>query len=191
MNLIERAKNILITPKTEWEVINGETATMTSLLTSYALPLALIPAAAAFLSGILWTHSVTGAIMGAVISLISTIVSFIVGTYVVDLLAPNFKSEKNINKSAQLVAYASTASWVAGIISVIPLLGWLGAIAGAAYTIYLMYLGIGTIKKTPEDQRIVYVIIIVVVIFVVAMIIGALLGGLLLAGVLGTGALGR
>ena len=26
MNIIERVKNILLTPKTEWEVINGETA---------------------------------------------------------------------------------------------------------------------------------------------------------------------
>ncbi|MEJ7826604.1 MAG: hypothetical protein WKF91_00350, partial [Segetibacter sp.] len=41
MNLIERVKNILITPKTEWEVINKETAAPGSLFMSYVLPLAI------------------------------------------------------------------------------------------------------------------------------------------------------
>jgi hypothetical protein len=51
MNLIDRAKNILLTPKTEWITIAGESATLSSLLTSYVLPMAAIPAAASVLSG--------------------------------------------------------------------------------------------------------------------------------------------
>ncbi len=41
MNLIDRVKKILTTPKTEWEVINNETATPGSLFTGYVLPLAI------------------------------------------------------------------------------------------------------------------------------------------------------
>lgn len=38
MNIIERVKNILMTPKTEWDVINGETATpMSFSADDYAL----------------------------------------------------------------------------------------------------------------------------------------------------------
>ena len=49
MNIIERVKNILMTPKTEWDVINGETATPMSLLIGYVVPMALIGAVASFI----------------------------------------------------------------------------------------------------------------------------------------------
>jgi hypothetical protein len=97
------------------------------------------------------------------------------------MLANNFKSEKKLDSSAQLVAYSSTASWVAGILLIVPVVGWLAAIAGWVYSVYLMYLGVGPVKKTPEDQRIVYVIIIIIVMIVISMIIAAILGGLFLA----------
>lgn len=49
MNIVERAKNILISPKTEWEVIKNEQSTVADLFTKYALILALIPAVAGFI----------------------------------------------------------------------------------------------------------------------------------------------
>ena len=194
MNLIQRAKNILTTPKTEWDVVATESATMGSLLTSYVIPMALIPTAATFLRGLIWTSIFVGSryyIYAAIISFVSAIVSYIVTTYVVDLLATNFKSEKDTNRSAQLVAYSSTASWVAGILTIIPVLGWLAAIAGWGYSVYLMYLGMGPIKKTPEDQRIVYVIIIIVVMIVVGLIIGGILGAIFFAGTISGAFMGR
>src|SRR5258707_10703118 len=42
MSLVERAKNILLQPKTEWPVIAAEQATTGSLYTGYVIPLALI-----------------------------------------------------------------------------------------------------------------------------------------------------
>ena len=42
MNLVERVKNILLTPRPEWEVIDGEPATPASLYTGYIIPLAAI-----------------------------------------------------------------------------------------------------------------------------------------------------
>ncbi|HRZ22392.1 MAG TPA: hypothetical protein P5184_12040, partial [Bacteroidales bacterium] len=49
MNLIERAKNILFKPKDEWKVIAAEEPNTQSLIFSYVLPLALIPAVARFI----------------------------------------------------------------------------------------------------------------------------------------------
>ncbi|NML20220.1 YIP1 family protein [Pseudoflavitalea sp. G-6-1-2] len=186
MSLIQRAKNILLTPKTEWNVVAGETATMGSLLTGYVLPLAILPAAAAVLGGFLLSHGMFGVgylIAMAVISLIAALLGFVISTYVVDAFAPTFKSEKNLGASAQLVAYSGTAIWVAGILSFIPVLGWIIALAGVAYAIYLMYLGVGPVKKTPEDQRIVYVIISILVYWVITWVITALIGGILLASI--------
>jgi hypothetical protein len=91
MNLVERVKNILITPKTEWDVINGETETPTSLLPKYVIILALIPAAAAFVgygligvsflgvkvSGINWGLSM------AIQLFVQSILSYFICTYVI------------------------------------------------------------------------------------------------------------
>ena len=42
MGLVDRVKNILLKSKQEWEVIDGEAATVGSLYTGYIIPLAAI-----------------------------------------------------------------------------------------------------------------------------------------------------
>ncbi len=49
MNLVDRAKNILLQPKQEWAVIEAETTDTKTLYTSYAMILAAIPAVAGFI----------------------------------------------------------------------------------------------------------------------------------------------
>ncbi|MFN3315957.1 MAG: hypothetical protein ACK40K_04030 [Raineya sp.] len=51
MNLVEKAKNIILNPKQEWENSKNETTTFASLLTGYVIPLALIGAVASFVGG--------------------------------------------------------------------------------------------------------------------------------------------
>lgn len=172
MNIIERVKNILITPKTEWNVIEGETTSLSSLLTTYVFPLSLIGAICAFVGfGLIGYNTgifgirVKGMDWGlyeAITRLVAALLGFVISAYVVDMLAPNFKSEKNINKSAQLVGYSATASFVGGVFLLLPSLAIIALLCGL-YGIYLMYLGIGPLKKTPEDQKIVYMIVSIVV----------------------------
>ena len=49
MNLVERAKKIILQPKTEWVVIEQESIQPAQLVSSYLIPLALIPAIASFI----------------------------------------------------------------------------------------------------------------------------------------------
>ena len=49
MNLVERAKNIVLQPNQEWPVIAGEATDTKSLFVGYAMPLAAIPSIAAWL----------------------------------------------------------------------------------------------------------------------------------------------
>ena len=183
MNLIERVKNILITPKTDWEVINGETATSQSLLMGYVLPLAIIAAVGSLLKGLLF-----GGIIGmkyfiitAVIAFIASVVAFFITVIIVDMLAPSFASEKDMGKSAQLVAYSGTPSYVGALLSFIPVIGWLIALAAWAYGVYIMYLGIGPLKKTPEDKKVVYMIVAFLIMIVLYFILVAILGAILFA----------
>lgn len=43
MNIVERVKNIIITPKSEWQVIAGEEPDIKQIFMGYVLPLVLIP----------------------------------------------------------------------------------------------------------------------------------------------------
>lgn len=183
MNLIERVKNILITPKTEWDVINGETATPQSLLIGYVLPLAVVAAAGSLLKGLLFAGmwGFNYFIVGAIIAFVAQVAGYYLSVYVIDMLAPSFGSEKNLNKSAQLVAYSGTPSYVAALLSFIPVLGLLISLAGWVYGIYLMYLGIGPLKKAPEDKKVVYMIVAFVIMIAIYFIISAILGAILYA----------
>jgi hypothetical protein len=168
-------------------VILTETETPQSLLTKYVIPMALIPAIALFIgygligidavilriSGIRW-----GVIM-AVDSFITSIITYYICTFVIDALAPSFSSEKNIGKSAQLVAYSYTAAWVAGIFNIVPSLSILGILG--LYSIYLFYLGIPVMKKTPEDKRISYMIVSAIVIIVVGLVVNTIVSRIMYA----------
>ena len=178
MNIIDRIKNILITPKTEWDVIDGETATPPSLLVGYVLPLAIVASVGSLLHGFLFagTFGLKYFILAGVIAFIASIIAFYVSAIIIDMLAPSFGSEKNINKSAQLVAYSGTPSYIAALLSFVPFVGFLIAIAAWVYGIYLMYLGIGPLKKTPEDKKVVYMIVSFLVMIVLYFIVAAILG---------------
>ncbi len=183
MNLIERAKNILLTPKTEWDVINGETATTQSLLMGYVLPLSIVAAAGSLLKGLLFAGGVglKYFIVTAVIGFIASVVAFFITVIIVDMLAPSFGSEKNMGKSAQLVAYSGTASYIGGLLAFIPIIGWLISLAAWAYGVYLMYLGIGPLKKTPEDKKVVYMLVAFIIMVVLYFMLVAILGVVMFA----------
>ena len=196
MNIIERVKNILITPKTEWEVIDSEAATPQSLLMSYVLPLAVVSAVGNVLQGFLFAGalSLNYFLVMALIAFIGTVLTYYVSIYIIDALSTSFASEKDINKTAQLVAYSRTPGYVAGLLVFIPVLGPILAIVAWIYSIYIMYLGLGPLKKTPEDKKVVYLIVSFILIFIVAMVIGAILGVVLFSalgvGIASTGRFG-
>jgi hypothetical protein len=188
MSLITRVKSMLVTPKEEWTTINNETATPSSLLTGYLLPLALAGAVAAFIGAGLIGSSFMGIKVGgtikygvyqALVSLISVGIGYYLTTYVVDMLATNFKSEKNLNKSAQLIAYSYTPALVGSLMAVIPAIAWLGSLFGL-YSIYLIYLGLPVLKKTPEEQRVVYLVVTILVLIGIYIVIGMILASVLM-----------
>lgn len=192
MNIIERAKNIIVTPKAEWEKISSEETTLGNIVSAYAVPLSIIPAVASFIGygfigySVPFFGRVTGITWGinyAIISFVGAILGVIITAFVVDMLAPSFGSQKNLGKAAQLVAYSYTPAWIAGVFHILPSLGIVAGLLGL-YGIYLMYLGLPKMMKTPEDKTVVYLIVTIVVLIVVYFIIAAVLGALM-ASVLG------
>lgn len=191
MNLVERAKNILITPKTEWEVIKGENLTINQMFMQYAVILAAIPAIADFIGKCF--VGVTIPLIGVtyripigtgIAYMISMYVLSLAGIYVValimDALAPSFGSTKNMVASMKVTVFSYTAAWVAGIFNILPFLGILSILG--LYSLALLYMGMKTVKEVPPDKMVGYFLILIIAVIIVYFVIGAIVGGIFLSG---------
>jgi len=185
MNIVDRAKNILLKPKNEWNVIDQETTSGTVLVITYLVPLALIPAIAAFIGYGLFGVSIFGPSISwgfkqAIISFVSTIAGVYISACIINFLAPNFGSTKDFRKAMQLVVFSYTPIMIAGVFQAIPALSIL-AILGL-YGLYLLYIGIKPMMKTPDDKVGVYFLVSLLVIIAVYFIIALILTKILIGG---------
>ena len=182
MDLQTRAVNILTQPQTEWSVIASESTDVATLYRGYIMLLAAIPPVASYIGmtvfGIglpLMGRYRVGIVQGftsAVVQYVLALVGVYVASIVIDKLAPTFQSQSNAIQALKLVAYASTAAWLAGALNVIPALSPL-VILGGLYGIYLFYLGVAPLMKTPTDKIIPYMVVSAVVVIVVTFVTGA------------------
>jgi hypothetical protein len=181
MNLIERVKRILLSPKSEWEVIDAEQTTAAQLYTGYIAPLAAIGPVAQFIGFSLFGISLPGPNYRVPIGagLTSAIVSFVLslgGTYVlaliIDALAPTFNGQRNQVQALKVAAYSSTAYWLAGIFALLPGLWILGLLG--LYSVYLLYLGLPVLMKTPRNRALVYTGVVIIAAIVLGILISTL-----------------
>lgn len=200
MDIIQRAKNICLTPAAEWTVIAAEPATAGGLMTGYAAPLAAIGAIAGFIGGAIVGTSLpfvgyyrvplASALIAAIFGFGMALVSVFVLSLVIDALAPTFGGEKNSLQALKVAVYSCTPAWIAGVLRILPLLGILGIFA-AIYSLYLLYLGLPQLMRSPKDKAVPYTVVVVlcaIVLWVVIAAIGALVVG---TGMAGSGALTR
>lgn len=180
MNLVDRAKNILFSPAKEWEVIKAEETTVKDLLMKYAVPLATIPALAGLIGftvfGISWgfgSYSLpfSLSIKWAIITYILSLVGVFIIVFIMDLLAPNFGSSKDMVSCMKVVVYSFTASWVGGIFNLFPSLSIIGALAGI-YSLVLMYQGMKIVKQVSQEKIVGYFISVIIAAIVVYVVTG-------------------
>lgn len=178
--IVDRIKNILLSPKTEWPVIDGEAGDNKEVFTYVAI-LALFPLIGGILGGLFVGPLPFGYVIGATLVgyLLAFVVVYVVA-FIINALAPTFGSEKHMPSALKLTAYSYTASWVAGIFAIIPVLGGLIALAGGIYSLYTLYIGLPTMMRTPQDKVMGYFIVSLICAIVVSIVITAVLGGLIL-----------
>lgn len=189
MNLVDRAKKIITSPKTEWDVIAGESTPNQQLVVGYVLPLAAVAAVAAFIGQVFVGMSVpfmgtvrigmVAGLVGLIFSLVMAVVMVFVVGLIADALAPSFGGQKNMAQAVKVAAYSYTPVWIVGILGIIPALGML-AILGAIYAIYLMYLGLPRLMKAPQEKAAGYTAVVVIAAIVVGFVI-AMIGSLITA----------
>lgn len=164
MNLVDRVKRILLTPRTEWEVIEAEQTTPAALYRGYVAPLAavwpvnqligdtVIGIPAPFVGTIRVPFGT--ALINALMTYVLTLAATYILALVIDALGPTFNGQRNQIQALKLAAYASTAVWAVGVFAIIP---WARPLAiVGVYSLYLLYLGLPVLMKAPREKVLPY-----------------------------------
>ena len=186
MSLIDRVKNIILTPKTEWPVIDREPGDVAYIFTNYVAILAAIPAICGFIGMSIVGMSVPGlgtvrmpvvsGLLNAIVSYLFTFVSVYVVALIVNALAPTFSGRKNFESALKVTAYSYTPFWICGIFLLIPGLRFLTILG--LYGFYLLWLGLPLLMKSPQDKSLGYTAAVVIVAIVIGVVLGLILGAL-------------
>jgi len=181
--IIERVKNIVLSPSTEWPVIAAEASSPRTIYLSYVLPLVAIGAIAGFLGHTLVglplpllgtiRVGVAAALAHAIVTFALSLAAVFLVALIVDALAPTFGGQKNPLAALKVTAYSYTPAWVAGVLNLIPALGILVVLA-AFYGLYLLYLGLPVLMHAPKDKAVGYTVVTVLCAIVMGIVIGSL-----------------
>lgn len=178
--LIARVKGILLTPKTEWPVIAGESTTVADLYKGYIVWLAAIPPIFGFLVAVRFFAGL--ALSQLLVTYALGLAMVFVVALIVDALAPTFGGTKDRVQALKTVAYAYTASWIAGVAAILPFISLLIMIVAGIYGIYLLYLGLPHTMKCPQDKAAGYTAVIIIIVIVLSFVIGAVVAAVTGAG---------
>jgi Yip1 domain len=173
--LIDRIKNIILSPKTEWPVIETEPTTITQLYKGYVIPLVAFSALMSFVRlsivGIgFWRMPVLTGLAYALVSFALGLLGLYVFGWLIDMLAPAFSGQRDRRQAVKTAAYAFTPGAIG---AVFVLLGGLGRplhLAAAIWGIYLLYLGLPMLMRSPREKAAGYtaaVIVCALLLFVV------------------------
>jgi hypothetical protein len=189
MNLVSRAKNILLSPKQEWQVIDDEETSVGALYIGYIIPLAAIGPVASIIGMEIFGISlpsvgtyrvpIGAALRQGIAQYVMALVGVFVLALIIDELAPYFRGRENRYQALKVAAYSSTAVWVVGIVGLIPALSILWPLG--LYSLYLLSLGLPALMKVPQDKAMGYTVVVTIcavgLFFVIAVIVARLGGG--------------
>ncbi|MFA6562834.1 MAG: YIP1 family protein [Verrucomicrobiia bacterium] len=185
--IVARIKNILMEPNQEWDAIKREELTVAQVYTRYLLAAAAIPALAHFVGQIISVYStlpiaqipigVSKAVGRVALYYGLWLGSVYVTAFLINQLAPTFRSTANLANAVKLAGFAWVAVWAAGILLVVPMLRQLLVLA-LFYAIYVLHLGLPKLMATPHDKSIPFTVVIGVAMFLLFIITGAFCGSL-------------
>ncbi len=190
-SLIQRIRNIVWTPKTEWPVIEAEPTSVAQLYTGYVMPMAAFAAAMSFIrmsvigvslpfGGTLRTPPASGLVFCVVTFLLSLIGLYLVGL-TINMLAPMFCAARNQRQALKTAAYALTPAWLGTALTFLPF-GTLLQLIASIYGIYVLYLGLPLMMRSQPDKAAGYTPAVVACSILVGMLFGAVAAVLSAAG---------
>jgi hypothetical protein len=187
LDIVQRARAILLSPAAEWRAIEPESGDTAYLFTNYVGILAAIPPVCEFLRRTLfgwgWPrhgfhhahHGFFSSLFGAFVHYAAAFVVVYAMAVIIDGLAPTFSAQKNQQNAMKLAAYSMTPAWLSGVFALIPGLGFL-RLVGLLYSLYVFWLGLPILMKSPPDQTPSYAATAIVCGIVLSFVVSAVVG---------------
>jgi uncharacterized Zn finger protein (UPF0148 family) len=159
-NIFQRAINIIVKPRTEWEKIATEKPRIPMLLLGYCLVFSLIPFLSLILNRIFSIHynfvyAFTNGFFSGLIYVISALAAITLSAIFINKFARPFHSESTLGRAIQLTAYSFTPMLIAPILYTIPYGRYLVFPLGL-YGIFLLLFGQPILMKVPKNYQIAY-----------------------------------
>ncbi|MBV1795907.1 Yip1 family protein [Siccirubricoccus sp. G192] len=188
MDIVARARGLIMRPREEWQVIAREPADTAGLFTGYAMPLALIPAVSGLIGSMLLGSMLGGlpgmARIGIGAMLLHTVTAYVLGLVavwvlgkIVQALAPKSGGVADEVAAMKLAVYSYTATWLAGIFAIIPILAILGLLG--LYSLYIFYKGVPVVARVPEDRALGFTLVVILCAILVNILVITIAGLLL------------
>ena len=188
--MLNRIKNILLQPASEWSVISNEPASVKSIFSGYAIPLSALQFVATVVAmGVLGigaelmelggiSVSLADTVLRGVISFAMSLVLLYVLALVCSKIAPSFNGNSDLVQALKLFTYSSTPTWVLGAIMPF-LMGSMGlmmlvsllSLAALGYAIYLIYIGAGPTLGIPQEKLAGFTVVIIAIYIGLAVIV--------------------
>jgi hypothetical protein len=186
--ILNRMKNMLLTPKTEWQVIVGEPMTIPQLYMGYVVPLtawtALIGLVRVALIGtrLPFSGAVRMPLSGAIAIAAWTFAGSFIGLFLVGLivsfLAPTFGGTRDQTRGLKVAVYSLTPAYLGSVLALSPVLPSLLQFAVLCYGLYVLYLGLPVVMQAPKDRALGYTATVVVCCFVLGFVVMLVTAGL-------------
>jgi hypothetical protein len=156
MELLNRVKAILLTPRLEWPVIAQERSEASTLFIRYVAILALIPALARFIgTSLIGRYApIPSSLAGALVTYLSGLATVYGLALIIDALAPKFGAQNDFAGALKLAVYSATPVWIAGIFMLVPGLSFL-VILGLQ-GVYLLWCGLPILMRVPAERALPY-----------------------------------
>jgi hypothetical protein len=184
--LIERVKNIVLSPKSEWPIIAPEPTSIGQLYVGYVIPLAALAAVMSFVHMSLIGVRVpfAGAVrMPIDTGLTSAVAAFgfgLLGIFLVALivngLAPTFSGARDLRQALKVAAYSLTPAWLSSVLALSPILPSLLQFLAALYGIYVLYLGLPIVMRSPREKAFGYTAMVVICTILLGIVFGIVAG---------------
>lgn len=159
-DIAERAKRIILSPKSEWAAIAAEPITMREIYLNYVVYLAAIPAVASFLGNWLFgipsrgsegvVHATfLGGLWRALLQYGLGLPLIFLVAIAISRLSPTFEGKADDLRAFKLVAFSYTPIWLSEAFGLVPGLRWLDVLG--LYAVYLFYVGVARLTRSKEE----------------------------------------
>lgn len=183
-NFFNRAKNLLIYPHIEWVRVEAEITTKQQIIKSYVMPFVILIAICSFIGSSLFSLE-PYPISIIIVKIFITSLLFIGGVYlsslIINELTTSFGINKNPEATFKLISYSFNsfflASCLLGLLPDLPIIAILGI-----HSVYLFWLGVTSILKAPEANKVGFVVVSFLIIIgiyaIFSLIIGTIVAGM-------------